>query len=193
MATGEYVSSINSYLYQAAPAFFKDNEKALEPLRESIVKRLNLPKELQDLRLDCSSDIKYQSKYSGVFRLSVGGTQGHPLARFTLDLYPDCCALHQLNGFGFYPDLDRYTIDAFINVCIGSWGKILTNPKRLMINFVETTREDALRPEDVVPVHEHQKMNYQSFYDWAMSKPHLEQMFVNHNTSRVIHNVIVTL
>lgn len=189
-----YATPINSQLSKVyGERFLQENASVLEPLRDRLVKSYGLGESLRYLKLECVPDTKYQGKYSCQFKLSVGGDNGVHLARFTLDLYPACCALHQLNDFTFYSELDKETIGSLILCCLNAYGTILTRPRRLMINFVEATRDDTFGPTDVVPPYDKQKMNYQTFYDWAISKPYLEQMFVNHNTTRIIHNVIVTL
>jgi hypothetical protein len=194
MTFGIYAPVVNKHLEtQSAPAFFKENAGVLEPLRDRLVKNFSLDVSLRDLRLECVPDNKYQAKYACQFKLSIGGDNGINLARFTLDLYPACCALHQLNDFYFHRSLDKETIASLLQWCLSAYGMILTRPKRLMINFVEASREDMFKYDDVVPPYDTQVMNYQTFYDWAKEKAHLEQMFVNHNTNRIIHNVIVTL
>lgn len=113
-----------------------------------------------------------------------------------LDLYPHCCALHQLNNFSHgnahYIDPDFFV--AFVEEAIHQYFMVVNQPRRLMINFVEWSRIGDFKPEQQdIPPSEKAQINYPLFYQWAKKHQHIETLFVNHNTGRIIHNTIITL
>jgi len=132
-----------------------------------------------------------RSAYGIRFDVRITKT-GPSLIGFTLDLYPECCALHQLNAFHHdsqYVDPDF--AEAFIEECIRIYRYVVTTTQRIMINFVEATRYDHFSTSDVIPVDEKSTINYPLFYKWANKYQTNETLFVNHNTGRIIHNVVV--
>ena len=78
-----------------------------------------------------------------------------------------------------------------IEGCIRIYRDAVTPTQRIMINFVEATRYDHFSTSDVIPVDEKSTINYPLFYKWANKYQTNETLFVNHNTGRIIHNVIV--
>ncbi len=142
--------------------------------------------------IKCMQEEKYNGRYAVKFllKLSVPST---PLIAFTLDLYPECCALHQLNGFHHCDShyLDEEFFFEFIKRCISAYTMSVNVPRRLMINFV---REHSDHRPDIIPAAvENPRILYPMWYRWACRYPKQETLFANHNTHRIIHNTIINL
>lgn len=141
----------------------------------------------------CSKYTKYGTSQYGLtfeFQLSPGRTMG---ISFTLDLYPECCALHQMNNFSHNQAVLINPVFAydFIEGCVMIYQEVVNRIARIMVNFVETTRQDKYSTDDVVPPDPKAIINYPLFYTWANKYQTQENLFVNHNTARIIHNTVV--
>ena len=132
-----------------------------------------------------------RSSYGVTFNARINIT-GASLLGFTMDLYPECCALNQLNAFHSYDSyVDPDFADEFIEGCIRIYRQAINGVQRIMINFVESSRYGIFSTSDVIPVDEKSLINYPLFYKWANKYQTNETLFVNHNSARIIHNVVV--
>lgn len=141
--------------------------------------------------ISCEPDDKYTGRYSVRFMLRTG-TNAAPLIRFTMDLYPECCALFQLNGFAHALStyLDEGFFREFVEKCMRAYRNVIGSPPRIMINFVEDgpyADDHNVTPTEAEPL----KVIFPMWYDWAKQYPMQVNRFVNHNTGRVIRNVVI--
>jgi hypothetical protein len=136
-------------------------------------------------------DTGYKSPYSVIFRFYANPVMT-PLISFGVGLYPHCCAIHQLNGFASKEEfLDFAFFKAFMKLCLSSYGVIVAQTPRLMINFVEFSRDHKYKTTDVVPEIENPDIHYPIFYKWACTFQKQEMLYVNHNTGRIIHSTLI--
>lgn len=148
--------------------------------------------------ITAKTDSMYLGAYQVVFTYHPIENQA-PALKFCLDLYPYCCALHQLNNFGYGDSeyLDQEFFEAFIQMALDYYRVHINKITRLMINFVEFTRTGHFEMDDkAIPLDEKSSIQYPMWYEWAKNRPEsqiIETLFVNHNTERVIHNMIITL
>lgn len=184
-----YSETVFIYMKAAQEDLFKKHPEQIKKYEAACIQY-----EWKDspLTITVSDDRKYNGKYAITF--SVGNSYFH-LVKFTLDLYPACCALNQLNDF--HTDevilLEPFLKD-FIQLCINTYRRCVSTPRRLMINFVEWTRQNDYNPSQKdIPVSDKTQINFPMMYKWAKESDHIETTFVNHNTGRIIHNVIVNL
>lgn len=146
-------------------------------------------------RMVITEDQLYKGNYQVNFSYQPTDASAK-LINLCLDLYPHCCALHQLNNFqhGHEKFLDTEFFLSFVAECIRQYSIGVNTPRRLMINFVEWTRTEQFSVTDTeIPLDPKSQVGYHLFYEWAKKHQHIETLFVNHNTNRVIHNVIITL
>jgi hypothetical protein len=152
-------------------------------------------------KVDPVITVETDSTYGGAYQVVFlyRPIQHHsPTIKFCLDLYPYCCALHQLNNFSCSDKyLDQEFFEAFIQMAFGYYKNHVNKITRLMINFVEFSRATQFDMDDkAIPLDEKSEIQYPTWYKWAKNRPAanvIETLFVNNNTDRVIHNTIITL
>lgn len=193
MASPHYKARFNENLKERADVFLERNKAVLEPIRQSLIAQYGELAGGSDLRLEVIED-KYGANYSARFSLHIGN-QAICLARFTLDGYPACCALHMVNDFYAREGIDEKLLDDMFDTCSRTYTRTMGGSvNRVMFNFLEVTRQDKFRPTDVVEEYKEAQFQYPQWRKWAESKKNMiETQFVNHNTGRIIHNTTVIL
>ena len=152
-------------------------------------------------KVDPIITVENDSTYGGAYQVVFlyRPIQHHaPSIKFCLDLYPYCCALHQLNNFSCCDKyLDQEFFEAFIQRALSYYNANINKITRLMINFVEFSRATQFDMDDkAIPLDEKSEIQYPTWYKWAKNRPEskvIETLFVNNNTNRVIHNTIIIL
>jgi len=115
--------------------------------------------------------------------------KGRALLWFTVSPYNYCCAMNQINGFGYDNCLEFEFVDTMMTTLQKSVRRY--SSQRWVFNFVETRRHDhpVDATEEVLPwADEDLRMSYKYLYDWAKRQAKFQEMlFVNQNTGNIIH------
>jgi hypothetical protein len=144
-------------------------------------------------RIEVTGGNKYGGTYAVEFNLVLSDGAKTQAIRFGLDVYPNCCAMNQLNNFYHSHDISQELLNEFVEQCISVYNTNVSQSVRLMMNCVEYNSRPGLEytTTDVVPSIDDPRINYPKFYAWAKRYQFQEQCFVNHNTGSIIHNVVI--
>lgn len=154
------------------------------------------PQKDSTIQLKVQEDITWgnNKKLSACFILTTNsptmGVSGRYFS-FSLDYYPVCCAVKQLNNFSYGPIIEQAPqefFDKLVDLCIQTYDQcLITDIRRVVMNFVGIPKNQHSMSSDL-DVEDSKVICYDKFYKWAKSKPHMNEMvFRNHNTGNNIH------
>jgi len=178
---------LNPALHLVAEDFLKDNKLVVERLGQCLrqtVKGLTISAAASDyFARQCAPEREPDT----LIQVLV---EGRALLWFTVSPYNYCCAMNQINGFGYDNCLEFEFVDAMMATLQKSVRRY--SSQRWVFNFVET-RRDRDHPVDatevVLPeVEREPRMHFEYLYDWAKRQAKFQEMlFVNQNTGNIIH------
>lgn len=144
--------------------------------------------------------------YSPMFTVNVVCDEGLMLFqrafRLTLQQYPHCCGMTQLNGFSYAfgsADPSEDLISRLMAVCINSYKGMGNSCFRLILNMISypsgsnhgVDRYDLVT--DIDPTVE-RYVSYPHIYSWAKKQKRFREMLMmNPNSSNIMHHIEVIL
>lgn len=179
------------------PEIIKQLNNLVVPYKDESLKLEFLVQE--DTRWGCKQNTSVKFSLSVVDSKKEQGSSGYLIYNqlsFTLDYYPACCAIKTMNNFQYRDTIfTQEFINDFINMCIASYAKALyVEIRRIIANFVETSRNNKYNMGDHIPDIPDAKIQYPMIYEWAKSQQSMQKMlYVNHNTDRIIHTTQILL
>lgn len=155
-----------------------------------------LQQELNESKLLKGGVIKFMDTCtSNKNAIKVLFTKDNSFVHYYIDAYPACCAMYQLNYFG-YDGVSRKEVKELFNVSLRFLRNHLSSRcRRVVLNTVEKQPIDnkdrcEFNYPDPVPITRKTHlgmMDYPFVHEWALSKVHQELQFVNPNTGNIIH------
>lgn len=178
--------TLNLKLPLAAVEFLQENKGVIEQLGQC----LRIP--VKDLKIS-ASPADYYSRQGDQTRepdtFVKVESKDRVLLWFTLSPYNYCCAMNQVNGFGY----DNCVKPEFVDAMMTTLQKTVRpySSQRWVFNFVEPRRNHVLPvdPTEVVEAIDGKPVIcFEYLYNWAKRQAKFQEMlFVNQNTGNIIH------